>query len=216
VINDRFIELKFKTPLPVGLKTGDVLENKTWNPTFTMRGCNFEKHRARNIVLKTPLPILIENNDFSSHMSAVFFRGETYYWFESGNVENVTIRNNRFRDCASSGMEHAVLLVTPRLGKTFDDTILYDRNIVFENNLIETFDNRIVWADQVDRLIFRNNTIKQTKSFETQWTDAHLFDFRHCRNVEISGNTYEGGHRKFVLADEATKETLKVENNKGF
>ena len=84
-----------------------------------MRGNSFEKHRARNVVIKTPLPIVIEDNDFSSHMSAIFLRGETFYWFESGNVENVFIQNNRFRDCASSGMEHAVLYVTPRLGKTF-------------------------------------------------------------------------------------------------
>ena len=190
VINDRLSELTFKHPVPSKLTKGDVLENKTWNPTFTMRGNNFEKHRARNVVIKTPLPIVLEDNDFSSHMSAVFLRGETYYWFESGSVEDVLIRNNRFKNCASSGMEHSVLRVTPRLGKTFDATIPYDKNIRFINNTIETHDNRIVWADRVDGLVFKGNTIRQTKTFAPQWPDAHLFDFTHCRNVDISGNTY--------------------------
>ncbi|VGO17435.1 Alpha-1,3-galactosidase B [Pontiella desulfatans] len=216
VVNDRFIELTFKNPVPENLVKGDVLENKTWNPKFTMRGNSFEKHRARNVVIKTPLPIVIEDNDFSSHMSAVFLRGETFYWFESGNVEDVLIANNRFKDCASSGMEHAVVLVTPRLGKTFDATVPFDKNIRVINNTIETFDNRILWADRVDGLLFKDNTIKQTRSYDPQWKDAHLFDFTHCRNVRLIGNTYIGDHHKTVLADEASKKTLKIKGNKGF
>ncbi|MDF7825540.1 hypothetical protein P4B35_16055 [Pontiellaceae bacterium B12227] len=216
VINDRFIELIFKNPIPGNFKKGDVLENKTWNPTFTMRGNNFEKHRARNVVIKTPLPIVIEDNDFSSHMSAVFLRGETYYWFESGNVEDVLIQNNRFKNCASSGMEHSVLLVTPRLGKTFDASIPFDKNIRFINNTIETFDNRIVWLDRVDGFVFKGNTIKQTDTYDPLRKDAHLFDLKNCRNVAISDNTYIGSHKKTVSADEATMPTLNVQNNKGF
>ncbi|MDZ8120511.1 alpha-1,3-galactosidase-related protein [Pontiella agarivorans] len=215
VLNDRFIELTFTNPVPGKLKKGDVLENKTWNPTFTMRGNHFEKHRARNVVIKTPRPILIENNDFSSHMSAVFLRGETFHWFESGAVEDVLIQHNRFKDCASSGMEHAVLNVTPRLGKTFDDTIPYDRNIRFINNTIETFDNRIVWLDRVDGFVFKGNTIKQTDTFKPM-RDAYLFDLKNCRHVEISGNTYIGKNKKGVLADGATKPTLSVKDNRGF
>lgn len=216
VLNERFIELSFKNPIPEGLMHGDVLENKTWNPTFTMRGNRFEKHRARNVVIKTPLPILIEDNDFSSHMSAVFLRGETAYWFESGAVNDVLIRNNRFRDCASSGMEHAVLYVTPRLGKPFDASIPFDRNIRFIGNTIETFDNRIVWLDRVDGFVFKNNIIRQTSTYKPMRPDAPLFEFKNCRNVEISGNTYIGNHSKTVLADAATKSTLTVQNNKGF
>ncbi|VGO20454.1 right-handed parallel beta-helix repeat-containing protein [Pontiella sulfatireligans] len=216
VINDRFIELTLKKPIPSNLKAGDVLENKTWNPTFTMRGNHFEKHRARNVVIKTPLPVVIENNDFSSHMSAVFLRGETYYWFESGNVEDVLIKNNRFKDCASSGMEHSVMYVTPRLGKTFDASIPFDRNIRFIDNTIETYDNRIIWLDRVDGFVFKGNTIKQTKTFEPQWNNAYLFDFKNCRNVQLIDNIYVGSHTKAILADDATKATLTVEGNKGF
>ena len=50
--------------------------------------------------LKTPGKIVIEDNDFSSHMSSIFFRGEMFHWYESGAVEDVLIRNNRFDYCA--------------------------------------------------------------------------------------------------------------------
>ena len=94
-INDQFIEINFVDPLPKNLKPGDILENKTWNPTFTMRGCTIKNHRARNVVLKTPLKTVIEDNYFSSMMSSIFFRGETFFWYESGAVNDVLIQNMR-------------------------------------------------------------------------------------------------------------------------
>ncbi|TWT80792.1 Alpha-1,3-galactosidase B precursor [Planctomycetes bacterium CA13] len=216
VVNERFVQLQFKSPLPADLDVGDLLENKTWNPSFTMRGCTIQNHRARNVVLKTPQKIVIEDNDFSSMMSSIFFRGESFFWFESGSVEDVVIRNNRFKHCAYSGMEHAILWITPRLGKAFHQDELYDRNIRFENNAIETFDNRIVWADRVDGLVIAGNTIKQTTDAQPLHPDAHRFDLINCRNVEITNNQYEGTSTKSVQADEATRRTLRVEGNHGF
>ena len=216
VINDYYTDLTFKTKLPSDLKKGDILENKTWNPNFTMRGNIIRDHRARNIIIKTPKKILIEDNDLSSMMSSIMLRGETFFWYESGNVEDVLIRNNRFIHCAYGGAEHAILKVSPRLGKTFDSTMLYDRNIVFENNTIETFDNRIIWADRVDGLIVRNNTIKQTFTEKQQYPNAFMFDLINCNNVEITDNTYEGNCENVLKADAISEKTLTFNSNKGF
>ena len=216
VINDVFTELTLENELPSDLKEGDILENKTWNPTFTMRGNTIRDHRARNIIIKTPKKIIIEDNDLSSMMSSIMLRGETFFWYESGNVEDVVIRNNRFVHCAYGGSEHAVLKVSPRLAKTFDNTITYDRNIQFINNTIETFDNRIVWADRVDGLIIKGNTIKQTTTEKPQFPDAFMFDLINCNGVEISDNTYDGNCDKSLKADDSSSKTLKVKNNKGF
>lgn len=216
VVNDRFIELQFENKLPSQTTKGDILENKTWNPVFTMRGCTIGNHRARNVVLKTPLKTVIEDNDFSSMMSSIFFRGETFFWFESGAVNDVLIRNNRFNYCAYSNMEHAVLYITPRLGKVFDKNELYDRNIRFENNTIETFDSRIVWADRVDGLLIKNNTIRKTDMAKTLHPDGAIFDINNCKNVKIVGNTYSGESKNAFNIDTKSKTTLKIEQNKGF
>ena len=216
VLNEKYTELTFKNKIPTTLSKGDLLENKTWNPQFTMRKCAISKHRARNIIIKTPKKIVIEDNYLSSDMSSVMLRGESKFWYESGGVEDVLIRNNHFVDCAHGGSEHSVLRVSPILSSDFDQKALYDRNIRFENNRIETFDNRIFWGDRLDGLTIKNNTIKQTKGLKQLFPKAPLFDLENCKNVEISGNTYEGSATYFINADEATKKTMKVKDNKGF
>ncbi|TPN86246.1 right-handed parallel beta-helix repeat-containing protein [Aquimarina algicola] len=216
MINDYYTDLTFYNDIPSDLKIGDILENKTWNPVFTMRKNRIRDHRARNIIIKTPHKIIIEDNDLSSMMSSIMLRGETYFWYESGNVEEVIIRNNRFVRCAYGGAEHAVLKISPRLGKTFDQKITYDRNIVFENNTIKTFDNRIIWADRVDGLIIRNNTIKQTFSDTPQYPNAYMFDLINCKNIEITDNIYVGNNEKVLKADKSSEKTLVFKMNKGF
>ncbi|WP_035483827.1 alpha-1,3-galactosidase-related protein [Gaetbulibacter saemankumensis] len=215
-INDTFIEISFESDLPEGLNSGDILENKTWNPEFTMRGCTIRNHRARNVVLKTPLKTVIENNHFSSMMSSIFFRGETFFWFESGAVNDVIIKNNTFEYCAYSGSEHSVLNITPRLSKTFDSSVIYDRNIHFENNTIQTFGNRIVSADRVEGLVIKNNTIKKTFKAEELYPNTPLIDLTNCQNTVIQGNTYEGNCEIAIKADERSSSTLTVGPNKGF
>jgi len=215
IINEQFIQLTFEDKLPENISKGDLLESKTWNPTFTMRGCTIRDHRARNIVLKTPEKIVIEDNDFSSMMSSVFFRGESYYWFESGAVEDVLIRNNRFDYCAYSGAEHAVMYITPRLGKTFNQNQTFDRNIRFENNTITTFDARIIWADRVDGLHIIGNKITQNQYRAALYPDAPIFDFTNCKNVQIKNNTYNGRSKNYLKTDAASANAIKKEGNSG-
>lgn len=215
-LNDEYTEITFKTPLPEGIKKGDILENKTWNPEFTMRGCTIRNHRARNIVLKSPLKTVIENNFFSSMMSSIFFRGESFYWYESGAVNDVIIRNNTFDYCAYSGAEHAVLNITPRLGRGFDQTVIFDRNIRFENNTIRTFDNRIVMADKVDGLVISGNVIIKTNQAQQLYPEAPLFEFKNSKRILIKDNNYTGTFKTSIKTDDLSKQTLTVEKNKGF
>ena len=216
VINEMFIEITFVNALPQNIRKGDLLENKTWNPTFTMRGCTIKDHRARNVVLKTPKKILIEDNDFSSMMSSILFRGESFYWFESGVVEDVTIRNNRFNYCAYSGAEHAILYITPRLGKSFDQEQTFDQNIRFENNTIINFDHRVVIADRVDGLSIKGNRINHQAIKKSLYPDAPLFDFTHCKNVEIIDNIYKGEHENIFNMDKSSQTNIYINNNQGF
>lgn len=214
VVNENFTDLTFAHPIPTDLKIGDILENKTWNPSFTIRNCVVKDHRARNIIIKTPKKIVIENNFFSSMMSSIMLRGESYYWFESGAVTDVTIKSNVFEYSVYGGAKnHAILKISPRLGKHFNDHLVYDKNIVFENNTIKTFNNPIVWADRVDGLKIYKNTIIQTKGKEPLSPNEPLFKLMNSTNVTISQNTYVGDVKNLFWLDEKSKETAIIHKN---
>ncbi len=214
-LNERYSNIEFEEALPDGLQKGDLLENKTWNPIFTMRGCTIQNHRARNVVLKTPLKTVIEDNDFSGMMSSILFRGESHFWYESGAVEDVLIQNNRFHNVADCGTKHAVLYITPLLGKEFDKSITYDKNIRFINNMIDTSNPKIVWADRVDGLIIEGNTININSDINPSFPDEPTFDLVNSRNVKIVGNEYANDNNEAIIkADERSKSTLNVKGNK--
>lgn len=215
-LNEKYSVITFAAPIDGALRPGDLLENKTWTPSFTMRGCTIKDHRARGIVLKTPRPIVVEDNDVSSMMSAIFLRGESKFWYESGAVGDVLIQNNRFEYSAYSGMEHAILKISPRLGDNFDQAAGFDRNIRFRGNQIRTFGDRIVWADRVEGLEISGNTIIQTKDAPVIHPDKPMIDLINSRQVRIEGNTYRGDNVRSLAADAVTAATLVVGENAGF
>ena len=92
---------------------------------------------------------------------------------------------NKFDYVAYSGREHAPLNITPRVGKQFDQTEINDRNIRFVNNIITTFDSRIVWADRVDGLLIKGNTITKTTDQPALFPEAPIFEFTHSKNVVL-------------------------------
>ncbi|WP_077341874.1 alpha-1,3-galactosidase-related protein [Pseudocolwellia agarivorans] len=207
-LNEKYTDITFEHAFKQTVKAGDLLENKTWNPTFTLRNSVLRDHRARNVVLKTPLKTVIENNKFSSMMSSIFFRGESYFWLESGSVEDVLIQNNEFDYVAYSGMEHSVLNITPRLGKTFNQNEIYDRNIRFVNNTINTFDSRIVWADRVDGLLIKDNKITKNNDHSPIHPNAPLFEFKKSKNITLSNNSYNGKIDNFIKIDKDSASTF--------
>lgn len=215
VLNETYMDLTFEKNIPTDLKIGDIVENKTWNPTFTVRGCTIRNHRARNLILKTPLKTVIEDNNLSSMMSAILFRGETFFWFESGAVNDVIIRNNKFKNYADCGKPHAAIYITPRLGENFDQTECYDKNIQIINNEIDGFNPRAVWADRAENLIIKDNKINLNDEEKAPFPDAPVFQLENCKNIIIEGNTHTGlKPAKALQADKKSRETLILKGNK--
>ena len=210
-LDDYTMELTFVKDLPKELKEGDLVENKTWNTdSFVMKNCTIRNHRARNIVLKTPGKTLIENNYLNSMMASILMRPEAYFWYEAGANENTVIRNNTFHKCILGGGEQAMLFISPRFAKNFDKSGWIDKNVVFENNTIHTFDNKIIHATSVNGLVIRNNKIIQTKDFKPYNPENPLVDLFHCKDVVVKGNMYQFDTPEFIRMDEDTRQTANI------
>lgn len=189
----------FEEDLPEDFGEGDFFENKTWNARLTMRGCKIlKRHRARGILVTTPEKVVIEKNYFRTAGTAILLEGDTSYWFESGALEDMVIRDNVFEDCLTSGSEtgnrwewgEAIITVTPSHQPKSVDCEPYHRNIRIENNTFKTFDVPLVRARSVRGLAFRGNTIERTRSYTPFAWQKAAFWLDGCREVSIGGNTY--------------------------
>ncbi len=216
-VDEQITDLTFTHKLPQELRKGDVIENKTWNPTYTMRGCTIRHHRARNLMLKTPLKTVIEDNYFQSMMSSIMFRGELLKWYESGSVEDVLIQNNTFHNCVTSGSDHAVLNISPHFNDAFDKEQLYDKNIRFINNTINTTTPSIFWADRVDGLLIKGNKINFNRDYTPISPNSPMINLQNSNNVTIMDNIYSGAKPSVLYEiDDKSKKTFKNENNQMF
>jgi uncharacterized protein (UPF0248 family) len=186
-------ELVFTEPLPASLKEGDVLENMTWTPELEVRNCVIQRrHRARGMLITAPRRVVIENNEFRTAGAAILIEGDAQYWYESGAVTDVLIRNNVFKDCMSSGAwGEAPITITPSFRPQDEKAEPYHRNIRIEDNTFEVFDYRVLYARSVRGLLFSGNKIIRSNTFEPL-KPCKSFIFDGCREVVLKDNHLEG------------------------
>ena len=80
----------------------DVVDNVTWYPDFTARNCTVTMDSCRGFLITTRGKALVENCTFiRTAMSAILVEDDAEGWFESGPIRDLTIRNNRFIECAN-------------------------------------------------------------------------------------------------------------------
>ena len=168
------------------------VENITRGASAIIRNCSVEYNRARSLLISTPGDVLIENCTFKSMMAGIRICGDANYWFESGNTRNVIIRGNTFTDLGIGGREPQAILqidpIIPKSSRTND--FFYHDKIVFENNVVSTFDSQIVYALSVASLIIKNNKFIDTRSYDPLFPQLSVIDVQYCKDVEILGNDF--------------------------
>lgn len=207
-INDRYYRIQFELKLPDELKANDGIENITWYPETIIRNNVVRNNRARGFLISSGKPVLIENNSISSQMSAILFEGDMNYWFESGAVSDVTIRNNSFVDCSYSGYKQPVIFINPMMKKHTDT--LYEKNIRIENNSFRSFDSYILDAKSVEGLFFNNNVIEKTNTWLPLWNTMPMINITQSKQVEIMHNTAPGYPEITISLDKKTKSATKL------
>lgn len=98
----RSMELRWDAPAPETCRCGrDVLENLSATPALTVRHCMVRGITTRGFLVTTRRPVRIIGNGFvSTGMPALLIENDANYWFESGPVQDMEIRGNRFIRCA--------------------------------------------------------------------------------------------------------------------
>ena len=182
--------LEFQDIIPDVVSDQYSIENLTCTPNVTITNCFVGSCRARGYIISTPGDVLIANNIFESSGSAILIAGDANYWYESGPVKNLTIKNNEFRTpCNSSSYQfcNAIISIYPEIPEA-DSLNPYHKNITIENNSFNPADYPVLYAKSVDGLKFKNNTITRSYDFDSWHPSKYNFTLDACKNVEISGN----------------------------
>ncbi|MEP6612414.1 MAG: right-handed parallel beta-helix repeat-containing protein [Mucilaginibacter sp.] len=190
LISEREMEVEFAAPVPRDVVVNDCLENITWTPSVTIRNCRFERVNTRGLLITTRKKVLIENNEFIGiGMHAILIANDASSWYESGEVKDVTIRNNIFENCGYNATPgNYVIAIAP---ETHGSVNIVHRNIRIENNIFKIYDFPVLTARNTEMLIFKNNKIIRTE-FTKPGDRRPKFSLTACRKVEIKYNTVEG------------------------
>ena len=142
------------------------------------------------------------------------------YWYESGANRDVTIRNNVFDNCLTSGCitgnrwewGEAIISITPSHRPQDYKTEPYHQNIKIENNVFKTFDIPLIHARSVRGLLFNNNEVIQTYDFEPYLWQKSSFLLDGCRDVKIINNKIDDEYvTRTVHAQHMKKSDIIVE-----
>lgn len=203
------------------IKENDFVENKTWNAALILRKCSIlKKNRARGILVTTPQPVVIEDNYFRSAGTAILVEGDLDYWFESGANTNVSICNNTFEDCLTSGNRDesrgqwgdAIITITPSHKPKNDREEPYHKNIHIKNNLFKVFDAPLVRARSVRGFLFTGNQIEKTHTYRPYAWQKSAFMFDGCREVIIRNNTIDTDYTtKEILLEHMKEDDVKTD-----
>ncbi len=185
-LNKQFSKVKFTQPIPDTVKAKDVIGSLTKTPdNVTIRGCYSGSNRARGFLLSVASRIIVEGNRFHSPGAAILIAGDANYWFESGAVRDVTIRDNHFDNCLFGNWGGAVIDIHPEVDSGHRKGNNYHRNIRIENNRFNGSDLRLLKAHCVDGLTFTGNSVTRTEVYPRPAKDGKLIDISDCANVAL-------------------------------
>jgi hypothetical protein len=109
--------------------------------------------------------------------------GDANYWFESGCVRHVTIRNNFFDNCLFGVWGRAIIDICPEIKPEHREGVYYHKNIKIEDNRFRLCDERILNAHCVDGLVFRGNTVDRGSEYPWANDNAEKMHIESCTNV---------------------------------
>nr|WP_199081350.1 right-handed parallel beta-helix repeat-containing protein [Pedobacter sp. ASV19] len=191
LISEREMLVEMQKPFTSGLKIGDALENVTWTPSVTIKNSLFSGTISRGNLITTRRKVVIENNVYyRTGMHAILIENDASGWYESGPVNDVTIRNNQFIECGyNSAPNNYVININPQNHQLVPKYYVH-KNILIENNTFKVYDYPILSARSTNGLTFINNKIEKS-DFMPAGQKRAGFSLTACTGVKIKGNRFE-------------------------
>ena len=189
LVSKREMELEVVGNLPANVATGLCIENLTWTPEVLIQNSRFERTNTRGLLLTTRRKVVIENNTFyKTGMFPILIADDASSWFESGAVQDVTIRNNVFEECGYNTGSGAIA-IAPENHELVPGNMVH-RNIRIINNTFKINTPVVLAARSTDHLVFTGNKIIPGNSLKGG-NLSPVIELTACKHVLIEKNTCE-------------------------
>lgn len=186
-INSEYMEISCKEDLGKIIKPNSVINNLSCQPNLVFKNSVVRRNRARSMLISTSGNVLVENNLLESctHTS-ILFSSDAIFWYESGPVKNVIIRNNTFKNFGLHGGTSPLIQIAPELTPLND--FYFHSNILVENNICEVFSCPLVVAKSVENFQFVGNEIRNSKDYPLKQKCNEVFRFTNSKEILIKNN----------------------------
>jgi len=192
-INEKISIITFDKSITGKVNVYDGVENISWHASAIIENNIVRNNRARSLLISTPRKVIVRNNQLSSQMACFRITGDLDLWNESGPNVDLLIENNLIENSMYGGNgPQAIFLIDPQYDNLKTINGKYSKNIIIRNNIIKTFDSSIMNAISVDGLVFENNQIIQTNTYQPIFPNTKNIQITNCNNVSIKGNTFKG------------------------
>lgn len=159
-----------------------LIENLSAAPEVRILNCESGYNRPRGFLLSSWKKTLVQGCKFYNMNQGLQLSGYLVDWYESGSVQDITIRDNDFTNSAYAG--GVAILCSPALRTTECDHP-FNGQILIENNHFTQSEKRLAAIRFADRVVFRGNTFRRDSSLPPH--KPHGEDgvtFAHCQRVE--------------------------------
>lgn len=199
-ISKRELQLELDRTVPKGLTEKDCIENLTKNPEVVIRNNRFEHTNTRAVLLTTRRKVLVEDNVFfRTGMHAILIADDCNYWYESGPVTDLTIRNNQFIQCGyNSYPDSYPIAIMPETHNFIKNRYVHS-NIRIVDNTFNLFAPPLLFARSTRNISFVKNTIEGSLTDDFPYSEKPMFFLEHCKDVQIENNKFKDQFSKRVI-----------------
>lgn len=184
-------EVVLEGELPENLVEGCVAYSTECDSgNYVIRDNYFHENRARGLLLQSSNG-LCENNRFYKTMGQaikVVMDIMPTLWQEGTGVDNLIIRNNTFELCDYSNWGTVIEIGTNIAGKSAETSVF--TNVEISSNTFTDFQSRVLRANNVNNLVFSNNTVDTGESFESSSKQGKLYFGKYCSNTTYTENNF--------------------------
>lgn len=217
-ISERELELQLDRPVPKELKEKHCVENITKTPELVVRNNRFEHTNTRGLLVTTRKKVLIENNTFyRTGMHAILIANDCNFWYESGPVKDVTIRNNKFIECGYNSFPGTYpIAIMPETHNFVKDQYVHS-NISIVDNEFTLFAPPLLFARATENIIFERNKVRGGEQEDFPFSQQPMFFLEHSNDILIRSNVMDTeGMDRIIQIKDMKKSQIKYDAKNKF